>query len=260
MFGLFFDTYYVASRELKKYFRQKARIVVSFIQPLVWLVLMGNTMSRLTSTANGSQLFGTSNYLSFMTPGIILMTVMMTSIFSGISIVWDRRIGFLDKLLAAPIKRGAIPFGKMLASAVQGLIQAGIIIVIALLLGVRFQTGFLGVLLIFLIGAMIAFVFGGISLALASKITTMENLQAIINMLTMPLIFSSSAMFPIQVMPHWLQIIARLNPLTYAVNIMRNLVITGWQTNIVYNILILLLVDFIVMLLVNRVFEKAVSE
>ena len=254
------DTYYVALRELKKYFRQKTRLLMTLIQPFIWLTLMGNMMTGLTNNPIAANFLGTGNYLTFMTPGIILMTIMFTSIFSGMSIVWDRRIGYLDKLLAAPINRAAIPFGKMLSAAIQGVIQAGIIVVIAVILGVRFQTGVLGILVIFIIAMMVAFILGGISLALAAKIKTIETLMAIVNMLTMPLLFASNALFPTNVMPGWLKAIVKINPITYAINPMRSLTVTGWSSSIITNILIIFAIDILVMLWTNWVFVNAVSE
>lgn len=257
---LIIDSYYVAWRELKKYFRQKTRMMVTVIQPFLWLALMGNAMSGLTNNPMAAQFLGTGNYLTFMTPGIILMTVMFTSIFSGTTVVWDRRFGYLDKLLAAPIKRGAIPFGKMFAAAVQGLFQAVVIIIVALLFGVRFQSGFLGILMILLIAGLLSFILAGFSLALSVRIKTIETLMAVINLFMMPLMFASNALFPLKVMPKWLQVIAKINPITYAIMPMRDLTVKGWAYNIWIYLLVILVIDAVVMLWTNRVFKNATAE
>ncbi len=257
---LIIDSYYVAWRELKKYFRQKTRMMVTVIQPFLWLALMGNAMSGLTNNPMAAQFLGTGNYLTFMTPGIILMTVMFTSIFSGTTVVWDRRFGYLDKLLAAPIKRGAIPFGKMFAAAVQGLFQAVVIIIVALLFGVRFQSGFLGILMILLIAGLLSFILAGFSLALSVRIKTIETLMAVINLFMMPLMFASNALFPLKVMPKWLQVIAKINPITYAIMPMRDLTVKGWAYNIWIYLLIILVIDAAVMLWTNTVFKNATAE
>jgi ABC-2 type transport system permease protein len=165
---------------------------------------MGNMMRGITNNPMAAQSFGTGNYLAFMTPGIILMTVLFGGAFGGVSIVWDRRIGYLEKLLAAPITRRAIPFGKMLAVMLQEGIQV-VAIIIAVLLGVRFATGLLGVMLIVLIAMLFNVILSGISLALSAGIKTMETLMAIVNFLTLPLMFASNALFPIAVMPGWLR-------------------------------------------------------
>jgi ABC-2 type transport system permease protein len=257
---LIIDSYYVAWRELKKYFRQKTRMIVTVIQPFLWLVLMGNAMSGLTNNPMAAQFLGTGNYLTFMTPGVVLMTVMFSSIFSGTTVVWDRRFGYLDKLLAAPIKRGAIPFGKMFAAAVQGLIQAVIIIIVALLFGVRFVTGLTGILVMFLIAMLLSFILAGFSLALSVKIKTIETLMAVINLFMMPLMFASNALFPINVMPKWLQIIAKVNPVTYAIVPMRDLTTIGWTQHVWLYTIIIVIIDIAVMLWTNWVFKNAVSE
>ncbi|MCD6426584.1 MAG: ABC transporter permease [Caldisericaceae bacterium] len=257
---LIIDSYYVAWRELKKYFRQKTRMMVTVIQPFLWLALMGNAMSGLTNNPMAAQFLGTGNYLTFMTPGIILMTVMFTSIFSGTTVVWDRRFGYLDKLLAAPIKRGAIPFGKMFAAAVQGLFQAVVIIIVALLFGVRFQSGFLGILMILLIAGLLSFILAGFSLALSVKIKTIETLMSLINLFMMPLMFASNALFPLKVMPKWLQVIAKINPITYAIMPMRDLTVKGWAYNIWIYLLVILVIDAVVMLWTNTVFKNATAE
>lgn len=257
---LIIDSYYVAWRELKKYFRQKTRMMVTVIQPFLWLALMGNTMSGLTNNPMAAQFLGTSNYLTFMTPGIILMTVMSTSIFSGTTVVWDRRFGYLNKLLAAPIKRGAIPFGKMFAAAVQGLFQAVVIIIVALLFGVKFQSGFSGILMILLIAGLLSFILAGFSLALSVKLKTIETLMSVINLFIMPLMFASNALFPVKAMPKWLQVIAKINPITYAIIPMRDLTISGWTYHIWIYLLIILAIDVVVMLWTNTVFKNATAE
>jgi len=144
---LILDSWWVAYRELIKFFRQRIRLVMVVVQPLIWLGLMGNMMRGMTNSPMAVKALGVNNYLDFMTPGIILMTVLFGGIFGGLSIIWDRRIGYLEKLLASPIKRGAIPFGKSISSMIQGSIQVTIIIAIASLLGVHFQTGITGIVL-----------------------------------------------------------------------------------------------------------------
>ena len=257
---LIMDSYYVAWRELKKYFRQKTRMIVTVIQPFLWLVLMGNAMSGLTNNPMAAQFLGTGNYLTFMTPGVVLMTIMFSSIFAGTTVVWDRRFGYLDKLLAAPIKRGAIPFGKMFAAAVQGLIQAIIIVIVALLFGVHFETGLAGIIVILVIAMLLAFILSGFSLALSVKIKTIETLMAVINLFMMPLMFASNALFPINVMPKWLQIIAKLNPITYAIIPMRDLTVIGWTQHVWLYTIIILAIDVVAMMWTNWVFKNATSE
>jgi ABC-2 type transport system permease protein len=164
-----------------------------------------------------------------MTPGVILMTVLFGGVFSGLSIVWDRRIGYLEKLMAAPISRGAIPLGKMLAASLQGGVQVLIIVLIAAAFGVRFATGPAGVLIVLLVAMTFGLILSGLSLSLAARIKSQEALMAVVNFLTMPLMFTSTALFPKEAMPTWLAVIAKFNPVTHAVTPMRELVLSGWN-------------------------------
>lgn len=142
------DIYYVCWREMKRFWMQKPRILMIVVQPLVWLVLMGNMMSGLTNNPFAAHMLGVGKYIDFMTPGIMIMTVLFGGIFGGISLLWDRRIGFLNKMLSAPICRASIPVGKMTAAAIQSVFQVSIIALIALAFGVRFSTGISGFLFI----------------------------------------------------------------------------------------------------------------
>jgi ABC-2 type transport system permease protein len=202
---------------------------VTVIQPLIWLGLMGNMMQGLTQNPFIEKLLGTGSYLAFMTPGIILMTVLFGGVFAGMSIVWDRRIGYLEKLLAAPISRAAIPLGKMVASAVQGGFQGLLILLIAVGLGVRFATGIPGAIFALFVAMVFSFILSGFSLALASQIKSQETLMALVNFFTMPLMFTSNALFPKEAMPSWLAAVAQVNPVTHAVTPIREVLLFGWN-------------------------------
>lgn len=261
MIQLLSDTWFVAWRELVKFFRARVRLVVTLVQPVIWLAFMGNMMRGMTDNPVMARTLGTDNYLAFMTPGIILMTMLFGGTFGGISIVWDRRIGYLEKLLAAPISRGAIPFGKMLAVMLQGGIQVVAIIIIATLLGVRFATGLPGILLIVVIAMLFSVILSGLSLSLSASIKTMETLMAIVNFLTLPLMFTSNALFPTAVMPTWLAAIAKVNPVTYAVGPIRELAIHGWNWgNILPGLGIILGLAMLFLFLSQAIFQQATTE
>ena len=258
--NLFSDIYWVFWREMKKFYQNKARISMAVIQPLVWLVLMGNAMSGLTRNPMAAKMLGTSNYLEFMTPGIMIMTSLFGGVFGGNSIIWDRRLGFLNKMFTSPIHRGAIPLGKLLAIGMQSIFQASLIIIIALSLGVRFKTGIPGVISLLLISSLFGMIMGSISLAIATVITSMETLFAVTNFLTMPLIFTSNAMFPVSAMPMWLRWIASVNPLTYAVHTMRTIAMIGWEWQIIIpGMLILFAIAIITISISVRMFHRSVS-
>ncbi|MDH7577922.1 MAG: ABC transporter permease [Bacillota bacterium] len=222
------DVYWVFWREMKRFFLQRSRLVMAVVQPVVWLVLMGNAMSGLTRNPVAARMLGTGNYLDFMVPGVMIMTALFGGVFGGTSVLWDRRLGFLNKMLTAPIYRAAIPLGKLLSLMVQSWSQVIIIVVIALILGVHIVTGLPGVLFMLLLASLFGVIMGGISLSLASMLKSIEALHAIMNFLTLPLMFTSNAMFPTQAMPVWLRRIADVNPLSYAVAPMRTVAMKGW--------------------------------
>jgi len=207
------------------------------------------------------QMIGTQSYLAFMTPGIILMTVLFGGVFSGISVIWDRRIGYLEKMMAAPISRGAIPLGKMLAAAIQGGFQVLLIVLIALGLGVRFASGPAGIILIVLIAMVFSTILSGFSLSMAVRIKTQETLMALVNFLTMPLMFTSNALFPREAMPSWLSAIAKVNPVSHAVAPIRELVLHGWNWGAMYTgIFVILGLAVSMGLFAQWMFRRATAE
>lgn len=255
------DVWYVAWRELAKFFRTRVRVIMTLVQPVLWLGLMGNVMQGFTGNPYVQRMIGTSSYLAFMTPGIILMTVLFGGVFSGLSIVWDRRIGYLEKLMAAPIARGAIPLGKMLAAAIQGGIQVLIIVLIATGFGVRFATGPLGILAILLVAMTFSLILSGLSLSLAATIKTQETLMAVVNFFTLPLMFTSTALFPREAMPHWLAAIAKINPVTHAVTPIRELVLYGWNwEHMAVGLVVTLGLAASAMLAAQVIFRRATAE
>jgi ABC-2 type transport system permease protein len=254
------DVYWIFWRDIKKFIQQKPRIVMAIVQPVVWLVLMGNAMSGLTNNPMAAKMLGTTSYLNFMMPGVMIMTALFGGVFGGTTIVWDRRLGFLNKMLSAPIHRASIPIGKLLAIGVQTMFQAFIIVIISLILGVHVSTGIVGVMGMLLIASIFGMIMGSISLSLATVIKSMESLMAISNFLTMPLMFTSNAMFPTSAMPAWLQWIAKFNPLTYAVGTMRTIASQGWiWRDVLPGIFVLLIIASITISISIRMFYRKVS-
>jgi len=223
----FADTWWVCWRELKHLLGQKMRVFMTLFQPFIWLTLMGNLFERVAMIPG----FPASKYLDYMTPGIVVMVTLFAGMFGGMSIVWDRRLGFFQKLLAAPISRAAVVAGKMLAIGIQTAFQALVILVIAWGMGVRFAAGPLGILPLALLAFLLSMAFAGLSLSLGAVLTSHEALIAVVNFLTMPLVFTSNAMMPLDLMPDWLAGLATWNPLSYAINPMRGLFLTGWAWN-----------------------------
>jgi len=250
------DTWWVAWREIKRFLGQKARILMILIQPFIWLVLMGNLFERMAAVPG----FPADSYLDYMAPGVIIMVTLFGGIFGGLSIVWDRRLGYLNKLLAAPIARSAVVSGKMLAIGLQTAVQALIIFGIATLMGVGFKTGVGGALLVIVLAFLLSLVFGGMSLSLGAVITSHETLMAVVNFLTMPLMFTSNAMMPLSFMPSWLRTLAKVNPLSYAINPMRTLFLTGWDiAELVQGVVILMAAGLGLGILASRLFRRSIA-
>ncbi len=250
------DTWWVAWRELKHFFGEKVRILMILVQPLIWLALMGNMFQKMAAIPG----FPAGSYLDYMAPGIVTMVTLFGGIFGGMSIVWDRRLGFLNKLLAAPIARSAVVSGKMLAIAVQTAIQAFIIFLLARLMGVHFVSGPLGVVMVVFLAALLSLVFAGISLSFGATIKTHEALMAVMNFFTMPLMFTSNAMMPLDFMPSWLQSIARVNPLSFAINPIRSLFLTGWNAReLITGVVVLALVALASGIVATRLFKRSLA-
>lgn len=174
-----------------------------------------------------SNTFGVTDYFSYMAMGMIVFVTLFTTAFSGMSVVWDRRLGFMNKVLSTPVSRSVIILSKVLSATLRSMFQAAIVIVIAYVFGLQFGTNFnilslLGVFaVVFLIGIGLSSMFIAINL----RATRMETPQAVINLITLPLMFASNAFFPINLMPDWLQAVANVNPMSYTTDAIRRLTI-----------------------------------
>jgi len=227
------ETYALMIRELKHWTRARVQIFMMLIQPIVWLGLFGQAFPI---TLPPAALNGAPDYMSYMSVGMLAVTALFTCMFAGMSIVWDRRFGFLNKLRAAPISRGAIPVSRVMAAMIRAVISALMVLVIALVfvhipglkgLTITADFGILNALGLLLILVLLATAFAAVFVAISLTIKTQETLFAVINLLNLPLMFASAALFPITGMPDWLQAVAKVNPLTLAVDGMRQLLFSG---------------------------------
>ena len=254
------DIYYVCWRDMKRFFSQKPRILLTLVQPLIWLTLMGSMMSGMTDNPHGAQMLGVSRYIDFMAPGVMVMTALFSGSFCGFSLVWDRRFGFLDKILAAPVSRVAIPVGKMTATSLQITLQVIIIGGIALGMGVTFASGVLGFMLVVAIAAIFSFAVAGISLSIAIYFKTLEGVHPILNFISMPMMFTSNAIFPKAAMPDWMKLISDWNPLTHAITPMRTLIVKGWVwDNILPGLMVTLAFALVMVLIANHQFRRSIE-
>jgi len=206
--------YIMWERQLKRYWRSKSRIIGSLGQPMLFLVAMGLGFGPIFQAA------GQGNYMEFLAPGIIAMSILFSATFNGIEVIWDRQFGFLKETLVAPVPRTLIMLGKTLGGATVALIQGIIVLLLTFLLGFRIQS-VAGVLLgaVFMLG--IALLFTSIGIAIASKMQDMHGFQLIMNFLIMPIFFLSGAIFPLDNLPKAMSIITKLDPLTYGVDGLR---------------------------------------
>lgn len=227
-------------RELKKWYKQPIQLLMTIIQPIIWMGLFGKAfnLGNLVGSGPGGaaifqQIFGTSDYFSYMSVGIMSMVVLFTTMFGGMSIVFDRRLGFLNKVLSTPVARSSIIFSKVFAAVFRCIIQVSIVLVAALILGLSLYSNF-NPLMIFVPFAAIVLLATGLSaifIAIAVRSRRWETQMAVANLVNLPLLFASNALFPTKLMPDWLQAFASINPITYATEAIRQslLVSPNWS-------------------------------
>jgi ABC-2 type transport system permease protein len=203
-------------RELIRFERTRTRILSGLIQPILFLIVLGYGMSGLVGTTAGF------DFKKFMFPGIMAMSVVTTAIFSGMSIVWDREFGFLREMLVAPTSRASLALGKTAGGASVAAVQGTIMLVLAPLIGVHLTA--LLVLEIIGLELLMAVALTAFGVFVASHIERMEGFQVVMQMLLFPMIFLSGALFPLNSLPGWLTVLTRINPLTYAVAPLRQVV------------------------------------
>jgi len=208
------------TREIIRYWRDKTRIISSFFQPLMFLVIFGAGLASTLTQGN----FGI-DFIKFMYPGIIAMSVMGTAFFSTVSTVWDREFGFLKEILVAPIPRTSISIGKGLGATTIASLQGLILLIIAPFIGV--QLHILVVLQLFGLMILLSFAISGIGLLIASLMKTTETFGLVMQVLIFPMFFLSGAFFPLTNVPGWMMVISRINPLTYGVDAMRRTILSG---------------------------------
>ena len=195
------------------------------MQPALWLVIFGEVFTRTRVIPTGPL-----RYLDFMAPGILAQSALFTAIFFGIAAIWERDLGVLQKYLVSPTPRVALVLGKALAAGIRSLAQAILVYALVVLMGVRLRwepQALLGVVVIIVLGSALFSIF---SLIIACLVKTRERFMGIGQVLTMPLFFASNAIYPVSMMPRWLQVLSRLNPLTYQVDGLRALMVVGGVT------------------------------
>lgn len=236
-------------RQLKRYFRSKTRIIGSLGQPLLFLVALGFGFGPIYAKAGGG------NYIQFLAPGIIAMSILFTATFSGIEVLWDRQFGFLKEILVAPVSRLQIMLGKTLGSATVAVLQGTIVFFLSLIFGFRpTDLALLPLALVYM--GLIAIIFTALGTVIASLIDDTQGFQLIMSFLIMPIFFLSGALFPLQSLPKPVALISAINPLTYGVDGLRGVLITGAHLSLITNFSILLMIASVIMVIGAYLFSR----
>jgi ABC-2 type transport system permease protein len=219
------ETTAIAQVELKKLLRDPTELLTRAVQPVLWLVVFGKVFSRVRGIPTGNV-----SYLAFMTPGILAQSVLFAAIFYGIAVIWERDLGIVHKLLVSPAHRSSLVVGKAVSAGFRGAVQTFIIYLIAFAMRIQINwkvVDIAGVLFAVMLGSA---TFSTFSLIIACIVKSRERFMGVGQVLTMPLFFASNAIYPVSLMPKWLQVVAVLNPLTYLVDALRGIMIVGGQS------------------------------
>jgi ABC-2 type transport system permease protein len=236
-------------RQIKKYWRSKPRIIGSLAQPILFLVALGFGFGPIFAKAGGG------NYIDFLAPGIIAMSVLFTAMFAGIEVMWDRQFGFLKETLVAPVSRFSIMLGRSLGGATVASIQGLIVFLISLLIGFR-PTNIMMIPLALVFMFLIALLFTALGTAIASKLEDMQAFQLIMNFLIMPIFFLSGALFPLDSLPKALVLVTRFNPLSYGVDGIRYALTGVSHLGLGIDLLVMAVTTLVITMLGSYLFEK----
>jgi len=218
----FEQVYAIMDMELRKMLREPTEIFSRAVQPVLWLIIFGEVFSRIKGIPTGGL-----SYESFMAPGILAQSVLFSAIFYGINVIWEKDMGVVHKLLVSPAPRSALILGKSFSSGFRGLIQGVIIYIVAIFMNISLDMNpikIIGVIFTVILGSAI---FSTFSLIIACWVKSRDRFMGVGQLLTMPLFFASSAIYPLALMPDWLKIVARFNPLTYMVDALRSIMLRG---------------------------------
>ncbi|HTP12642.1 MAG TPA: ABC transporter permease [Bacteroidota bacterium] len=243
----------LGASEIRKLLHDPTELVTRAIQPILWLGIFGEALSNVRAIPTGNY-----SYMQFITPGILTQSVVFIAIFYGLNIIWERDMGLLQKLLVTPTPRLALVWGKMGSAGIRGLAQAVIVFLFALVLGVPLlltATSIFWVIVIVMLGAGF---FTGLSMIIASIVKTRERFMGIGQVITLPLFFASSAIYPISIMPAWLQTVAFLNPLSYMVDGLRELLVSGSLVQLPMDVAILAVSVLVISIISAFMYPKVV--
>ncbi|MBI3399748.1 MAG: ABC transporter permease [Deltaproteobacteria bacterium] len=211
--------YVIVIREFKRFFRQQGRMLVTISRPLLWLFIVGAGFGSMVNIP------ATANYKQFLLPGIIGMTILFSSVFSSISVVWDREFGFLREMLVAPISRATIVMGKLLSGTALSLVQGTALLLFSPLLGVKLTVISFLLMLVFM--SMLSIAITALGLFIASYLTSLEGFNVIMNFIVLPMFFLSGALYPMNALPNVLHWFSLINPLSYGVDAFKHILFSS---------------------------------
>jgi len=238
-------------REMKRFLRAKSRVISTLAMPFFFLVALGFGLKPSSSLLGMAQ----TKYLDFLVPGIIGMTMLFTSMFAGISVLWDKEFGFLKEILVAPVRRSVVVLGRIAGGITTALIQGILILIISLFMGFKILNPF-GIILALLFMILIGIGFIGFGVAMASIMKDVQGFSSIKNLITFPIFLLSGALFPVTNLPNWLRPIILINPLTYGVDGLRASLIGFSQLSLFLDLAILLIFGLAMIILGSYLFSK----
>jgi ABC-2 type transport system permease protein len=236
--------------------RERLNLVFSIVQPAIWLVFFGAGVER----AMDPSVIGTNDYVSFMLAGIVTFTIVGNGVSGAMPLLWDKETGYLDRLMSMPIARSSVIVSRFLFQVVQQSAQILLVVIVSLFLGVRIETGPAGLVVILFAAALLTMSVTAAFSALAYAVPQHGTFFAIAGFVLLPLLFMSNAFVPLNAMPAWMEIVARSNPLTYAIETIRTLVIDGWEARVWSSLALLALAGAIFLALGTWQFRKHTGE
>ncbi|OGW41093.1 MAG: hypothetical protein A2Y97_12330 [Nitrospirae bacterium RBG_13_39_12] len=246
--------YVIVAREFKKFVRERSRLISAIARPLLWLFIVGAGISRLVPRDTGVP------YTQFIFPGIIGMTILFSSIFSSISIIWDKEFGFMKEILVAPVSRFSIVIGKALSGTIVSTLQA--IIILALFPVIGFKLSLLQIIQVIFICVFVSFCISSFGIVLATFYESYESFSVIMNFIIMPMFFLSGAMYPVRLLPDILRMVSKLNPLTYGIDAMKHAIFPhetgpmGPDFPFMADAIVIIVISIIFVLIAGKAFER----
>jgi len=246
-------------RWVKRLSREKFSMLFTLVQPMLfWLIFFGNLFQRATDV----QVVQAPNYISFLAAGVVVMIVLNNGLAGGVDLLFDKENGFLERLMSTPIHRSSVILSRFIFVMTITCLQVLVILGIAALFGVRPATGWLGIAIILLISVLFGVGLTAISMAMAFSVKSHGDFFSVLGFLSLPMIFLSSALVPLAAMPGWMQVLALFNPMTWAIDAVRPLILTGWTEalpKIGMVIVIMLVFDAICLYGSTRAFRRAMG-